>query len=280
MGARGPQDALDGARKAQDSPKVGARWPRMAPRWLQGSPRLPQDGPKRAQTDPDLARQGSKKARADPKMTLDGHKLAEHCLRWPYDGPRLPQDGAKLPQEGPSLSQNDGPIWQISAYMQRDTMYMRFKQATGKQQQAYTHGNGMQQHFCTVNQTKAKLPARCIYTSCHVKVPTAAVSVHSALGYFRNSADQNCIKFGLGGTNLDQICTLNPFLILPGPGLGPKLTKMVVFRFCVGGCIFNRSPLLVGHGRVISPIQRGGVPVKFHMSRKPVFQKTSFSKNT
>ena len=68
--------------------------------------------------------------------------------------------------------------------MQRDTMYMRSKQATGKQQQAYTHGNGMQQQvFCTVNQAKAKLPARCIYTSCHVKVPTAAVSARSALGY-------------------------------------------------------------------------------------------------
>ena len=37
-------------------------------------------------------------------------------------------------------------------------------------------------NFCTVNQAKAKLPARCIYTSCHVKVPTAAVSARNALG--------------------------------------------------------------------------------------------------
>ena len=37
-------------------------------------------------------------------------------------------------------------------------------------------------NFCTLNQAKAKLPAICPYTSCHVKIPTAVVSARSALG--------------------------------------------------------------------------------------------------
>ena len=38
-------------------------------------------------------------------------------------------------------------------------------------------------NFCTVDQAKTILSAICIYTSCHVKVPTAAVSARSALGF-------------------------------------------------------------------------------------------------
>ena len=46
--------------------------------------------------------------------------------------------------------------------------------------------------FCTANQTKAKLPAGYIYTSCHVKVPTAAVSARRALGYDNNNNNNCC----------------------------------------------------------------------------------------
>ena len=62
-------------------------------------------------------------------------------------------------------------------------MYMRFKQATGKQQQTHTRmAMACNNKICTVNHTMARLPARCIYTNCHVKVPTAAVSARNAQG--------------------------------------------------------------------------------------------------
>ena len=63
-------------------------------------------------------------------------------------------------------------------------MYMQFKQAIGRQHQTHTHmAMACNNTFCTVNQAKAKLTAICIFTSCDIKVPTAAVSARSALGF-------------------------------------------------------------------------------------------------
>ena len=135
----------------------------MAPRWPQDSPRWPQEGPKMAQDGPKMAQDGPKKALRRPKQTPRWPKLAQ-------DGPVL---SPKLAQYGRSA-----PI--CSVY----TMYMQFKQATGRQQQTHTRmAMACNNTFCTVNQAKAKLTPICIYTSCHVKVPTAAVSARSALGF-------------------------------------------------------------------------------------------------
>ena len=66
--------------------------------------------------------------------------------------PRWPRIATRRPKCPPK----DGLVWQISAYMQCDTVYMRFIQAAGKQQQTYTHGNGMQQQFWHCSQNKGK----------------------------------------------------------------------------------------------------------------------------
>ena len=75
------------ARRSQDRPKTGLRWPmigprppKMAPEWLQRVPRWPKTGPRQRQDGPRQAQDAARVAREGAKMAQDRPKTGARYL--------------------------------------------------------------------------------------------------------------------------------------------------------------------------------------------------------